>query len=718
VKVNKVLIPLLFISLIQNLYASEINRQSINNLYLIPKVNSAQQTWRADLLKYINGKLLKPDGGYGWEDQPDSHSTVTFAVTGILADINALPQDKARLAEFIRTHHPQKGPNKEAGPSGADMRNLVYEQIQAILWLSGDVSSFKEDVAGWQSQGGKLANYEGHKYPGMFQDAMIPICQKLVNVPLSNPSAFITYFQTHRRENGSFNNSPTSAGGDGNILNTYWSLSALNALNSLQTNAITIKWLQDCQLKNGGFTHAPNPQIGVNDDVVYTWAGIRALQMLGAQPKNVQGAINYLVSLHNADGGFGDRPGLHSTPVATYYAIGALKMLNGFGALDKAAAPKSIAEVNPDFSGYHIYTVQFQAQGNGSPQEAVMLADSLKIQLWGAKYPAAGWVAAAQKIADEEKVPVTFFIADEPHDNEVIIPGMGAFNHILDYISPASIPVHFKDSCTFDDFKNTTLQQLKTANGGLILQVSNNEPLARMLLDESVNTKLGYLAISSVHFGQNFAFWLPYLNEYRYRLPVVTLQDAHGTESWWWADELTDHRNLFIAKESTYEALTTALKNNWIVGIRHDSLSNFKTRMLGGTDAARKFINDKERDWKWWDAPNRVNRPQAAITVINNKDAFEAGKPQDEGINIRVRCRWHSVREALKSAAVTLQELKVDGKTVKADEVIKRGKNGPVDAYYLYKWGNPDKGTHQIEAVIKDLATNIIKTYKQTYTQK
>lgn len=678
----------------------------------------AQASWRADAIKYIDTKILKTDGGYGWEDQPDSHTTVCFATVGTLYDLNALPQDKAKLAEFIRTHHPQRGPNHEAGPSGSDLRNLTYEQIQAILWLGGDVASFTDDVSKWKTQAGLLANYEDHKYPVMYQEAMIPVCQKLVNVPLTDRDAYISYYQSHRRVNGSFNGSPTEAGGDGNILNTLWALRAMDALNAPKDKtAETIAWLQNCQLKNGGFTHQPNATIGADDDVIYTWAGIKALQMLGAKPKNVQAAISYLISLHSADGGFGDRPGIHSTPLATYYAIDALKMLDGFAALAKAPAPKPIAEPKPDFKEYKVYSVQFQAQGGGSPREAVMLAEKLHIQLWGAKYPVKGWIEEAQRIAKQRKVPVTFFIADEPHDNDVTIDGMGSFNHVLDYIAPSKDPIHYADNAPYAELKNTTLKQLKEVNGGMLLQVANNEPLARILLDESLNSGLGYLGISTVHFGQNFAFWLPYIMEYRYRYPLVTLQDAHGIEAWWWANELTNHRTLFIAKEPTYEAMVTALKNNWTVGIRHDTLSSFKTRMFGGTEAARKFVAANEAGWKWWNAPDQSVRPQVAITVIGKDDALEAGKPES-GLNIRVRTRWMSNRETLKAPAVTLQQLKVDGKAVAVkDTVIKTKRNTIADAYSIYNWGNPAKGTHKIEALIQDVLSKATQTYTETYVQ-
>src|SRR5690606_37935777 len=144
---------------------------------------------------------------------------------------------------------------------------------------------------------------------------------------------------------------------------------------------------------------------------------------------------------------------------------------------------------------------------------------------------------------------------------------------------------------------------------------------------EGVRTN-GYLAISTIHFGQNFLFWLPYLYQYRYQLPFITLQDAHGPESWWWSNELINHRTLFIAKEPSYDALILALKNNWVAAVRHDSLTNFKTRILGGTSEARDFIIGNEKSWNWWDG--EINeKPWGIITVIDVHSRFEVGQPPE-----------------------------------------------------------------------------------------
>ncbi len=707
------------------IYNSRINRRNfLFTIFLLAAglpvlTTQAQPQWKKEIISYIS-KLAKEGGGYGWEDQPDAHLTPTFALTGVLYHIDALPENKAPLIQFIRTHHPQRGGSKETGPAGSQIRNLTYQQIQSILWLGGDVSDFTNEVKDWKSQAGNLSNYEMHGYASLTQEVMTPLCRSLLKIPLTDiDKDFTAYLEKNRRQNGSFNNAPASEGGDGNILNTYWSLYALDLLSGNSAlKAEATNWLQSCQMEGGSFTHQPRPEIGANDEVIYTWAAVKSLHLLGAKPLDTQSCIRYLLSLRNSDGGFGNRPGLPSTSVSTYYAVDALKVLDGFSSLAKApSGKKPAAAKQPDFTGYKIFTVQFEASGSGSLQEAVALADRLGIHLWGAKNAAPGWLAAAQKIADEKGVPVTFFTSSEPYNKNLAVPGMGSFGHILDYIAPAKANIRFNDSSSFKDFSSTTLPALQKANGGLILQITNNEPLARILLDESVKNGF-YLAISTIHFGQNFSFFLPYLHEYRHQLPFITLQDAHGTESWWWATELTNHRTLFIAREPTYDAMIQALKNNWVVAARHDSISDYRTRMLGGTMAARQFITSNEKNWKWWQDPKKET-PQlwAAITVVHPNDSFEVARP-DKGVSIRIRCRWNSVRETLKAPLVELQQLTVDDVIVTPELITKKNRKGDIaDAYYVYLLPVPSKGTHRIKAVLKELKTGAAQTMTTSFVQ-
>ncbi len=709
------------------------------------KYVAAQSNWRENVIHYVHS-LAKTDGGYGWPDQPDSHLTPTFAAVGILYDLNELPVEKQRkeLINFIRTHHPQFGDQiipallykqknhvtylsakwrkgTEAGSSGSVLRNLIYQQIRAILWLGGDPSEFKPLVGLWQSQAGNIGNYEKHGYPVLFQEMMTPVCRHLLEISLIDADKTIAYLGSRRRTNGSFNNAPAREGGDGNILNTYWGLYGLEILaenNSLRKN--TVQWLQSCQLENGGFTHQPNPAIGGNDEVAYTWAAIKALRLLSARPKDEKASIRYLLSLRNADGGFGNRPGLPSTPISTYYAIDALKALNAFSQLENAKEIKKEQKDKEAFSDLKIYSVQFEAPGIGSPAEAVLLADHLNIQLWGCKNGPSGWISRAQEIADQQKVAVTFFNSDEPYGKFIHVKGMGTFGHVLDFIAPAQAKLpNVEPDPSWQQYHESYIKPLLKNGGALLLQISNNEPLARVLLDESIKNG-GYAAISTIHFSQNFLFFLPYLYQYRYQLPFVALVDAHGKEAWWWTDELLHYRTLFLAKAPTYPEMMKALKNNWVVAVRHDSISGYKTRLLGGAPGVQQYILSRQKKWKWWkDQPDLLNRPWAAITIVRPSDSFEVARPE-KGVNIRIRCWWLASTSGLKSEITKLKELRIDGRSVQAEYMQKKDRKGRLsDSYYVCQMLKPTEGNHIISATfvnLRDHSTRVIR--KDFYYKK
>ncbi len=703
--------------------ASAIIRFGINGFFIfLVSIAQAQSPWQRQLLSYINHHA-RADGGYGWPDQPDSHLTPTYAVIGILKDISQLPSNRERLLNFVKTQHPQRGINREAGPSGTEMRNLVYEQIQSVRWLNGKTDEFQQEVLGWKPQNNKVSNFEEHGYPVFIQELMTPVCRSLLNLPLTDVSDhFKTYIQSRKRANGSYNNTKRSDGGDGNILNTYWGIYASRVLHDTADKEKTADWIKNCQRPSGAFTYQPLPFTEDNGEVAYTWAAVKSLCLLSATPSDVKACIRYLLSLRNEDGGFGNRLGLPSTPEATYYAVDALKELNALNALDTSRYVNKLDKTVPEFSGLKVYTVQFEAHGSGSPAEAVMLAQRLGIHLWGIKNghndwkATKEWMATAQKIAADKKVPVTFFYSDESYGSTAKVEGLGEFSHILDYIAP-DIQNRTKalDGSSWKHVRTTFIEPLKKENGALILQVTNNEPLARVILDESVK-KGGYAGISTIHFGQNFLFWLPFLYQYRYQLPFVSLQDAHGNESWWWSKELTSHRTLFLGNAPTYSELMKALKNNWVVAVRHDSLSKYKTRMLGGANGVQEYVKSKEKQWAWWnDNTKTFNDAYGVITLVTPKDTFETACPQ-QGVNIRVRCAWNGSRQFLESPAVVLEQLIVDNKVVKPEYVeIKDRRGSFMDSYYVFKMPEAGVGVHHVKGIFRSLRYGTTKEISEQF---
>ena len=657
--------------------------------------------------KYLEA-LSRPDGGYAWEDQEQSHLTSTFAVIGCFRVLRQTPPNKAAVAEFVRTHHPSRLKKLEQ-----ERRVFELQQVQSLVWLGEDASELAEKISSWREPLAYLKQYEQHGYP-IFQSEMGAIlCRSLLKLSLDDLSpAFTAYLNARRRNNGSFNNAPVTDGGDGHVMNTWWGLQALRVFGRAdEKKEETAAWLRSCQLPNGGFTYQPKAEFGGGNDVAYTWAAVRALKQCGAAPANRDGCLGYLHSLANTDGGFGAKPGWLSNPVATYYALEALEAL---GALDLVPARKS-QSVNrhPALHGnLRVFSVQIEAHGHGSPAEAVDLAHALRIHLWGAKNAKPEWLARCQALADQQKVPVRFFVSDEEYSTWVNVPGLGTYSHTSDIIAPSGSnfgpSLSNQGVVSWPEFHERRWAPLQKAGGRLIWQFGENEELVRLYLDDSVQ-RGGYAAISTFHFGNpDFTNTEPFLNHYRGRIPFIALQDSHGSEPWWFADMTTGFRTVFLATEPTWDAWLQALERNWVVAVRHDAVSGFKTWMHGGSSEVLDFVRQHERNWRWWDNAE-IQRPLVSIVAVKPQDEFETARP-GVGVMLRVRCAWENTTQGLpKNPLTELVKLTVDRNEVTPVLVAKKAARGAAyqDHYHQFHLVNPASGKHTATAHIRVIESKV-----------
>lgn len=659
-----------------------------------------------ELLGYL-ARLRRPDGGYAWPDQGQSHLTPSFAAAGCYHLLQSDPPEKAALVEFLRTHHPFAIKKLER-----DLPVFEFQQIQSLLWLGQDVTGFREQIKRWTKPSVYPAVYEKHTYPVVQMEVMALLSRGLVGLALEEVTpAFVEYLEARRRPNGSFNNTPVADGSDGHVMNTWWAIQALEALGRApQQREETVAWVRSCQRSAGGFTWQPKPSFAGVEDVIYAWAAVRVLKHFGAAPADREACITHLLSLRNADGGFGSRAGWPSNPEATYRVLDALQALD---ALDRLAWPRASVARGPQRSrlpdDLKIFTIQIEAHGNGSCTEAVELARALRIDLWGAKNAAPGWIAKAQGLADRRKVPVKFFVANEEYGTFVDVPGMGTYSHTSDIVAPAGADFGpsraGKEAGSWEEFRQKRLAPLQAAGGRLIWQFGENEELTRLYLDDSLQ-RSGYAAISTFHFGNpDFTNSEPFLKHYWQQIPFVGLQDAHGAESWWWLDQLTGFRTLFLATEPTWEGWLTALKNNWVVAVRHDAVSGGQTWTHGGAPEVLAFVRDRERQWRWWDNPS-LELPLVSIVAVTPEDQWEKARPE-RGVTIRVRCRWDNTTQGLpKTARVELLKLAIDGQEITPTLVAPRGKQKAYqDHYYSYNIAEPTVGKHTATATVRVLAT-------------
>lgn len=676
----------------------------------------SDRPWQSVVRAYLQG-LARPDNGYAWQDQLESHLTPTFAVIGCYRILQREPPNPKALADFIYSHHPSHLKQLEQ-----ERRVFLFQQVQSLVWLNADVSVFSEEVQAWDKPIPYMERYERHGYPVFQSELSAFTCRALLGLPLNDLYPhFVDYLDFRRRANGSYNNTPAEDGSDGHVMNTWWGIQALDILGrSYERKEEIVTWVRACQLPNGGFTYQPDPEFGGWDDVAYTWAALKTLKLLGAEPVDPDGCRRYLLSLWHADGGFGDRSGWESNPMATYRALEALDLLDAL----QSASPIYSFSIQREKSipaDLNVYSVQIEAHGSGSPTEAVDLAEALNIHLWGAKNAAPGWIAQAQAIADVKQVPVQFFVSNEEYNTWVDVPGLGTYSHTSDLIAPAGVDFGMSLSNTravsWPEFCSKRLAPLIAAGGRLIWQFGENEELVRIFLDDSIQ-RGGFAAISTFHFGNpDFTNSEPFLQRYRGRIPFIALQDAHGTEPWWFADMTAGFRTLFLAREPTWDGWLNALRENWVVAVRHDAVSRFKTWMHGGMDEVIHIVQQHQEDWQWWDNAEIV-RPLVSVVAIKPEDRFEVARP-DGGVMIRVRCAWENTAQGLPKEPITeLVRLIIDGKSVSPTQIVNRNPNNNTiqDHYHQFHLVSPESGKHTVEAVVRMIETGMESGRTITFT--
>ena len=675
----------------------------------------AQAVTGANLVSDYLAAHARADGGYAFADQERAHLTPTYAVIGAYRLLGQTPPNRAALAEYVRTHHPRELKKLEQ-----ERRIFEFQQVQALVWLGDPADEFRERLEAWTAPLPYLKQYEQHGYPIFQSELGLVQCRALLGMDMEPlKPAFSDYVAGRRRANGSFNNTPAADGGDGHVMNTLWGLQAARVLGlPEEKKAETIAWLRACQLPGGGFTYQPRPAFGGVDDVAYTRAALRALAWLGSAPADRAACVAWVGTLANADGGFADRPGWRSNPLATFYALDALDALGEVKAVaTMKRRPAAAKRVLP--GKLKVWSIQIEAHGTGSPAEAVALAAALRIDLWGAKNAKPQWLTRAQALAKAQNVPVQFFRANEEYGTWTEVTGLGTYSHMSDVIAPADTDIgpplgvrgEASPAVSWPEFRARRIGPLERGQGRMVWQFGENEELVRALLDDSVE-RGGFAAISTFHFGNpDFTNSEPFLHRWRGQIPYIGLQDAHGAEPWWFADQTTGYRTLFLATEPTWDGWLQALQQNWVVAVRHDEMSRGETWMHSGSDEVRDFVQEREAQWRWWDtAMTAARRPLGSLVVLRPEDELEVGRPE-KGVALRVRCAWKNTPQGMPQTPLAeFVKLTVDGAEVAPTLVEKKRPNGNglADRYHLYAvpaGAGGAAGTRAATVVVREIAT-------------
>jgi hypothetical protein len=663
-------------------------------------------TARDSILRYW-GSLARSDGGWAWPDEPHSCLSVTYSAVASYRALGVDVPRKANVARFVRTAYPMPPQRKKDRP----LHRFDYEQLQTLVWLGESIEEYRPEAATWSKPSYFTKTYEMHENPILQQETGALLCRKLLGI--AGTPEWRDYVLARRRKNGSFNHTPATDGTDGHVTNTLWGLLACEALGIDVDRDATATWIRKC-----GLTWAPAPWIAPVDHVDYVWSGLLALKAVGAKPSDARKATDYLVSLWNDDGGFGDRPGRASNPQATQQAIEALACLASMGMLD-SARPHARAKGESLPAALKICTMQIEAPGVGSPREAAEMGAALKVDLWGAKNTAPGWIARAQQVAHG----VTFFPSNEEYGTYVEVPGLGTYSHLSDVTAPpgvefgAALSDKEKQPNRWQAFLDQRIGPLRKAGGSNVWQFNENEELTRVLLNQAVEQGT-FSSLSAFHFGSvNFLRSQPFLNRYRDVLPLIGLQDAH-TQTWWWMEYLVAFRTFFLSEQPTWAGWQKALEKKWVVSVRHDAKTNFETEVAGGSAAVRAFLMDRQAQWKWWGAKaDELIRPVASLVAITPDEKFEDARPE-EGVNLRVRC-WMDTQPfgVPKIPVWEFVSLEVDGAAVKASEERVEPKGGDRgDVRYVAHIAGDRKGRHRAVATVRQVKSGETKKVTREFS--
>ncbi|HZL25397.1 MAG TPA: prenyltransferase/squalene oxidase repeat-containing protein [Acidobacteriaceae bacterium] len=654
---------------------------------------------RAGLAAFVEHHR-KPGGGYGWISRTNAHITPTFAAVGCYRLLGLATPDVPTLVEFVKTHYPVP-----PGLGQQPLARLDYEQVQTLLWFGE-----KPD----DSRAAKFTKpfvygeyYEQNKNPTLQYQAMAVRTRKLLGLQTPDEiPAWKAYFEARRRTNGTFNNTPAEDGSGGHLMNTLWAGWAMEDIGEpLAANPDTVEWVRSCQPASGGFTWSPQPSLGAADNMIYTWAAISWLQRSGAELKDKAACFRWINEQRTEENGFRDRPGAKPNITATYYALDALRILGASLRAGKRRAPAIRRSVLP--AGLHIYSAEIEAPGNGSPTEAVKLAEMIGIHIWTAKNSPPGWIAEAQRIAAARGTGVQIARGDEEYGTFTRVAGLGTYSHLDDLVAPGTAelgpyPPAKNAPHDWTEFRDHRIKAVRDANGRMVWQFNENEELTRILMDQAVADK-SYGAISGFHFGVgDFLEFEPFLMSWEDRIAMVGLQDAHGGESWWWAQQLEGFRTLYVSHDPSWEGFVQAMDKQWMLAARHDATTNFTTQWTGALPEVRAHIAARENEWSWWGAnAQKRRRPLAMLTVLRPGMKFEDGAP-DQGTAVRVRLRFNAGKNPTRALQgdpeSELVSMHVDGQQVEPHSVVK-----PHDRYLIQEIANP--AAKKVTITVRDLAT-------------
>jgi prenyltransferase beta subunit len=401
---------------------------------------------------------------------------------------------------------------------------------------------------------------------------------------------------------------------DAHVVTTWHAVQSLKLLGVKVPEAERCAaFVKQCQSSSGAFHARPGRAThGSEDDVYYTRAALQTLFVLQQPLPLAEECGEWINSLQNIDGGFGDKPGWRSRLYSTYYAVYSL------GLLDAKHKPKIVAKKRTVEPLPKIPSCEFQIYQGLNKMPVCAPADlkglhERKLNLLAIKSDKFELAEELRAACVEQKLPMDVVLCHEAYPHRT---RRGA-DVLLDHVANITLDLAWNEaqreawrkidqrgraSLPWAEYQAEVLQSVQEL-GSLVYPEQDFEmELAYEAYDAGVVGPSGYRAMLA---GFNWAprdvvRVFPWRERYVDKLTMIADCDAHGDLAKW-SPQLDHTRHLYLAKGPSYADYLEAADAGRVVCVIVQPEGVESGVTYYGRAPAVEYLRERISEWRWWE---------------------------------------------------------------------------------------------------------------------
>lgn len=582
------------------------------------------------VLKYV-ATCKKPNGAYGPVDQEYTDLPWNFAAVWALQTLHANSQINAAAVlehglggpaghggashrEFYQYHALRTSFDKQAVPAHKQVnvyhQGFVRNYYMSPLGKDGDLL-FKTGRRVF----GTAADLEAETFYYYNLSSLDYLVSGLYcsGRTVREPQPLIDYIL--RRQTAAGFNDAAALGADAHISHTLSAVRTLQLLGKpVPQHEQIIAFVTSCRDKTGGYRWNPKASLPGNEpDVYYTMCALEILSSLNAQADAPELTAAWLNSLHNADGGFGDRPGWRSRLESTNYAVTALSCLNNDarGAITTKQVPKPTLAPIPT-GEFQIFQAQFKVP-KLEPAELAGLSKR-GLNLVGIKSYDFADVEKLLPAIESQRLPMDAVLCPEMYPHRLVQLGT-MLNHVGNFTLDARWNAEQREVWKLADeagrsqgswqtYRDKAIAPIRALGGFVWPEQDFEMEYAYLAYDSGLPAGGGKGGYNAVLCGFNwppkdFVRVFPWHERYTERLTTIADVDAHGDLSKW-SEYMDTVRTLFIAKGPKYADFQEAAAAGRVVTVIAQPEGVPSGASYYGPAAAVEYVKQRRAEWQWW----------------------------------------------------------------------------------------------------------------------